>query len=87
MEKRSGSPDPSHPNLSMCFSTQVKKHVSLFLLEVGDVHSPLGTGTLLQTASGGRCDMHQFYQFLHLPMHIMLLRFHIVVLIFDRDAD
>ena len=62
-------------------------YASLLLLEVGDRCCPLGRGTLLQTASGGGCYIHEFYQPLHLPMPVTLLRLCIVVLIFDRDAD
>lgn len=71
----------------MLLHSSEEAYVSLFFLEVNDIYSPSGRGTPLQTASEGGCDVHQFYQFFHLPMHIMLLRWHIVLLTFDRDAD
>lgn len=51
------------------------------------MYSHLGRGSFLQTASGSRCEVHQFYQFFNLSMHVMLFRLYVVVLIFDRDAD
>lgn len=73
----------------MLFHSSKEAYVSLFLLEAGDIYSPLGRDTFPQTASGGRYApiFSLFNPLFHLPMHIMSLRLHIVFFIFDREVD